>query len=238
VSASASGTIVYRSGLVEGERQFVWVDRSGKELRQSGPKWASGISLDLSRDERFVAFDQLIRGSTDIWVLDLNREVATQFTANPEFEVFAVWSPDGTRIAFMSNRKAPSGSTFDIYVKNVNGKQDELLVSEPASQMPSDWSRDGRYLLYTDSASGVGAMDMDGGGKRLPTVQSTAETHSCPRTEDGSPTHPTTQGSGSRSSSSGSPVVKAVRRCLQPAARRCAGEAMAASSSISRQTTG
>ena len=56
LSASTDGRIVYRPGRVEGVRQLIWFDRSGKELeRVPGSKWANGINVALSPDGRTVA---------------------------------------------------------------------------------------------------------------------------------------------------------------------------------------
>ena len=129
LSASTDGRIVYRPGRVEGVRQLIWFDRSGKELeRVPGSNWANGINVALSPDRRTVAYDQALGGTSDIWLFDLARQVSTRFTSHPEFEVYAVWSPDGKRIAYMSTRKSAAGTTFDIYVKSVSGAGSEDLL--------------------------------------------------------------------------------------------------------------
>ena len=159
LSASTDGRIVYRPGRVEGVRQLIWFDRSGKELeRVPGSNWANGINVALSPDGRTVAYDQLLGGTTDIWLFDLARQVSTRFTSHPEFEVYAVWSPDGKRIAYMSTRKSAAGTTFDIYVKSVSGAgSDDLMVGGDNVQIPTDWSPDG-FVLYTDAARHLGSQ--------------------------------------------------------------------------------
>ena len=67
----------------------------------------------------------------------------TRFTFPPLQGGAPVWSPDGGRIAF-----SPSG---DLYRKDASGGgQEELLLPKGNPKYPSDWSRDGRYLLYTE----------------------------------------------------------------------------------------
>ena len=54
-----------------------------------------------------------------------------------------LWSPDGMRVAFSSNRTG----AFDLYLKPSNGSSaEERLVDSPNTKQPQDWSRDGRWL--------------------------------------------------------------------------------------------
>jgi len=78
--------------------------------------------------------------------VDLARDVRTRFTFSSAFDFYPVWSPDGSRVAYSSNRKGH----FDIYVKNATGAghAEPLLVSDNEKYV-TDWSRDGRYLAYT-----------------------------------------------------------------------------------------
>jgi hypothetical protein len=62
VSASSAGPIIYRTASSGGGRQFVWLDRSGKEIGKAvDPSDAS--SLSISRDTRRVALWQMINNS-------------------------------------------------------------------------------------------------------------------------------------------------------------------------------
>jgi dipeptidyl aminopeptidase/acylaminoacyl peptidase len=68
----------------------------------------------------------------------------TRFTFPPLQGLTPVWSPDGARIVFNSGG--------DLYRKDASGGgQEELLLRNKGSIRPSDWSRDGRYLLYTET---------------------------------------------------------------------------------------
>ena len=58
-----------------------------------------------------------------------------------------VWSPDGSRIAFSSRR----GGVADLFEKPSSGAGNEaLLLHSDSVKSPDDWSRDGRFLLYTE----------------------------------------------------------------------------------------
>jgi Tol biopolymer transport system component len=88
--------------------------------------------------------------TSDIWISDL-RGFRTRLTFGPGYSSWPVWSPDGSAIAFYRGGK--------IYRKAADGTGDEemLPVTGP-DPMPSDWSRDGRYLLY--SVQGQGGHDI------------------------------------------------------------------------------
>jgi Tol biopolymer transport system component len=71
----------------------------------------------------------------------------SRLTFDPARDQFPVWSPDGKRIAFASDRTG----NFDLYQHASNGAgQDELLLKSNHQKYPTDWSSDGRYLLYSD----------------------------------------------------------------------------------------
>ena len=148
-SVSAAGILSHRSaGAAGGRRQLVWFDRAGKVLGTVGqPDDNNPTSPALAPDDRRVANGRNVQGNTDIWLIEIGREVATRFTFDPVLDVSPVWSPDGSRVVFRSLRNGPS----DLFVKPANGAADEqpLLVT-PQGKTPLDWSRDGRFLLYAN----------------------------------------------------------------------------------------
>jgi Tol biopolymer transport system component len=81
----------------------------------------------------------------DVWVYEFAHGTGQQLTFDPAADFQAVWSPDGSRIAFGSAR---SGIP-NIYQKASSGvgSEDVQLRSSEAT-FPYDWSRDGRWLLY------------------------------------------------------------------------------------------
>jgi Tol biopolymer transport system component len=57
-----------------------------------------------------------------------------------------VWSPDGTRIVFASNR---SGQ-LDIYERSIiDNSPEKVLLASPRNEMPAGFSPDGKWLLVT-----------------------------------------------------------------------------------------
>src|SRR6266542_3608303 len=101
-SVADSGVLAYVPGVSQ-NRELVWFDRGGKVLGTIGQP---GVyrSPALSPDEKRVAvgiFDTQA-ASSDIWLIDLARGIRSRFTFDPANESLARWSPDGSRIMFMS----------------------------------------------------------------------------------------------------------------------------------------
>jgi serine/threonine protein kinase len=142
-SASANGILFYSSNLVR-DNQLTWFDRSGKVLGKVGPHGLqTGVSL--SPDDKVASIGRNFSGSdNELWLEDLVRGGATPFTFDPTHGRGAVWSPDGAQIIFAS-------TDGKIYRKDANGGgTEEPLLAGGDPKYPSDWSRDGRFLLYTD----------------------------------------------------------------------------------------
>ena len=167
VSVSASGLVAYRSSAGS-RRQLTWVDRSGLAL---GPLGAPGendlFTPSVSPDGQRVAVTRRVQGNTDLWLLDGARTSRFTFDAAPDR--FPLWSPDGTRIAFDSNRMGPR----DLYMKAADGAGvEEVLVASPQSKVASDWSADGRFLVYSsvDPQTNVDLWVLPLEGDRTPWV--------------------------------------------------------------------
>ena len=144
-SVSDSGTLVFFAGAV-GQSELVWVDRAGRRIGEAGPR---GIfnSLSLSPDATSVVYDQAEpRNRTlDLWRLDFASGVPFRLTFHPSHDMFPLWSPDGTRIAFNSLREPPP----QLYELNANGAgKEKLLLKTNFPKGPSGWSSDGRLLFY------------------------------------------------------------------------------------------
>jgi len=153
-SVSESGVLVYDS-IGGGNRQLVWFHRSGKPLASVEPPGAYWI-VDFSPNGRRVAASRNDpqTNNLDIWLFDLARGSSSRFTFHPAGEGAPVWSPDGSRIAFFSSRNGP----WNLYQKAASGAgEEEFLLKTSANQYPTDWSRDGRFLLYTEEDPKTGA---------------------------------------------------------------------------------
>ena len=76
------------------------------------------------------------------------RGTRRRVTFDPLNEYWPIWSPDGTRIAYSSDRSGPG----ELYARRADGTGDEaVLLRTPDAESASDWSADGRYLFYEAS---------------------------------------------------------------------------------------
>ena len=158
-SVSETGTLVYRSGGSSGSRQLTLFDRSGRSL---GPLGAPGAynTLSVSPDGNRVAFSlaDTAENNTDIWVHDLTQGTTNRFTSNPAIDDIPVWSPDGSRIVWSSQREGGS----DLYQRASNLADDETaLLKSPEPKFPQDWSSDGRFLIYSVNRGDRGGTNLD-----------------------------------------------------------------------------
>jgi len=146
-AASPSGVVLWRHTKPTPPSSLQWFDRNGKKLATVG-ELADYSNPGLSPDDHKLAV--CIRdpqtGTRDIWIFDLLRGGKTRLTFDPADDIDPIWSPDGTRIAFTSDR---SGQR-NIYWKLADGSgPEELLVGgKEAQENVEDWSRDGKYLIY------------------------------------------------------------------------------------------
>jgi len=140
--SSSRTALVFRGGASGRRMRMTWVDRGGKVLGGVGDP-GDYFNLSLSPDGRRVAASTG-DPNTDIWILDGSRGVSTRLTFDPAIEYSPLWSPDGSRVAFTSERLAPTG----IYVKRANGAGAEsLLFHLPGRSSATSWSRDGKLLV-------------------------------------------------------------------------------------------
>jgi Tol biopolymer transport system component len=157
ITASVSGTIAYRTGSVGQLRQLVWFDRRGQELAQIGVPEERGPSYgSISSDGRRLAVQRTLDGNTDIWLVDLERGPSVRFTADPQPDIAPMWSPRGDRIAYASQ----VDGVFDLFDKPLSRGERQLLIHSGEAKQITDWSRDGRYLLYRSVTTRPSA-DMD-----------------------------------------------------------------------------
>jgi Tol biopolymer transport system component len=157
-SVSANGVLAYRAGPSGGEsRELVWFDRTGKRLGTVGAPGQYSGGVSLSPDGRTIAVERRDVGNIDIWLIDIARGVPTRFTFDSANDRDPVWSPDGSRVAFQSERDGGR----QLYVKQANGSgKEQLLLRTGIQAAPNSWSPDGSQLLF-DSFDSAGMRSFD-----------------------------------------------------------------------------
>ena len=185
-AVSSGGRVAYRAGGLEA-RQLQWFDRNGKPLAVAGEPDVNTLeSAELSPDSRQVAVSRGNQNNTDVWLIDVLRGGKTRFTVDAAIDEYPIWSPDGTQIAFASNRKG----VYDLYLKPSSGARGEQLLLESAqAKFTEDWSRDGRFVLYVEAGAKTGwdlwALPMVGDRKPMAVMNSPFEERSGKFSPDG-----------------------------------------------------
>jgi eukaryotic-like serine/threonine-protein kinase len=163
-SASDNGLLVLGSGG-SADWQLVWMDRTGKQIGAVSDKFPNLALARLSPKGDRAAL-QMDNAQADIWVLDLARGVRTRLTFGPVSNQSPVWSPDGNWIAYASGRNGHS----ELYRKHSDGSgAEEQLVTDDRVLLTNDWSRDGKYLIYSKGMWGgnweIWALPLEGDRK-------------------------------------------------------------------------
>ncbi|WP_342974910.1 amidohydrolase family protein [Henriciella sp. AS95] len=98
------------------------------------------MNVDLSPDGKTIAFDLL----GDIYTMPVSGGTAKPIAEGLPFEMQPKFSPDGTRIAFTSDR----GGGDNIWVMNADGSDKRQVTQEDFRLLNSpDWSPDGQYIV-------------------------------------------------------------------------------------------
>jgi len=143
VSASRTGLLVVGGGGST-DSQLVWVDRSGNRVGTIADKLPNLQMAELAPQDDRVAL-QIDTGTNDLWVLDIARGIRTRLTFGPVTNAFPKWSPDGRWIAYALTR----GGKYYLARKSSDGSGDqEILLEEEHFLQLSQWSPDGKYLIY------------------------------------------------------------------------------------------
>jgi hypothetical protein len=147
-TVSDNGLMITQSGSGVALSQPVWFDRKGNEVGRVG-KPDVYLNVALAPNGKSVAVDKIDTANqnlkVDVWTYELQLESAKQLTFGFGFHGVPIWSPDATRLVFSSNPQFH----FDLYMKNSDGTQEEKrIVQDDLDKFPTDWSGDGKYLLY------------------------------------------------------------------------------------------
>ena len=144
-SVGAGGVIAYRSASPNS--RLLWFDRAGREL-DAFPVDGDFHHPRLSPDEKSILVEKTdpSSGRHTVWVLDLIRRTCSRLITDPFGAHQPVWSPDGRRIVFASNRLG--GLALFMTGADGSGSAEPVLPGEKSFVYMADWSRDGRYLLY------------------------------------------------------------------------------------------
>jgi Tol biopolymer transport system component len=162
VSASANGVLAHVVTNAPNTK-LVWLDRTGHPLGTIVLPPGSYGSPSLSPDDRRAMMSKPNSPTTaDLWLVDLERPVPvpTRLTFDGAASggagvgTGAVWSPDGSRIAYQYNRSG----VYDVYqvLAGGVGHPEPLVQSDVVFKTPASWSPDGRYLVFGQNVEKTG----------------------------------------------------------------------------------
>ena len=173
-ATTMSGVLAFDPSAIFSEPvDLTWVARGG------GPAGLfahldGGHVMAMAADENTVAVEENIgaEGNT-IWLLDGKRGTRTRATFDKGIQAHPVWSPDGTRFVYLGG---PAGA-MRLWIKTANGtgEPEALTPSDlqgPGNQQATDWSRDGRIVVYEEQNrdTGLDLKYVDLTGDRRPAV--------------------------------------------------------------------
>jgi serine/threonine-protein kinase len=156
-SVSQSGSAAYIAGNSLGSNLGL-TDRSGRtRVLFSAPNtWAPRFSPEGGR----IAYGAAAPGrdEDDVWIYDVKAATSQRLTFEGSDTNDPVWSSDGRQILISSTRES---QIKDLYVQSASQTTGaRLILSRPSSQWPSDWSRDGKTIVFTDVSTGPSGWDI------------------------------------------------------------------------------
>ena len=163
LSASTNGVLAHGVSSPP-MTELVWLDRAGRQTGRILLPPGSYSNPSLSPDGRWATvtkFNSSIRN--DLWLVDLQRSVTTRLTFDGlvaqgwGMAVPVVWSPDSTRVAYCTDRSG----VYDVYqiLASGAGRPEPLLQSDAVYKLPTAWSPDGKYVIFTQLGEG-GVYDL------------------------------------------------------------------------------
>jgi len=152
------GLIVF-SSYRNGESEIFTMNPDGTNLTQLTINENRNSRPDWSFNGDQIAYVSRIgRSNYDIYLMDadgtrlkrVNREINS-------FESEPAWSPDGTQLAFISNRQIIENTfdgRFNIFIMDANGGNQRLLTDFGGSSSSPDWSPDGTKIAFQSTING------------------------------------------------------------------------------------
>ena len=163
-SWSPDGKQIVFGSIKSAIKDFVWdiwvMDADGGNPRNLTNHGAKDRRPDWSPDGIRIAFESNrdgdwefeLWGNMDVYVMNADGSKPINLTNHPALDGYPDWSPDGTRIAFHSNRDGDDN--WEIYVMNADGTNPINLTNHPAEDWRPAWSPDGARIAFESNRDG------------------------------------------------------------------------------------
>jgi Tol biopolymer transport system component len=151
----------------------VWRDREGNELGAVGePGSYDEVHVIPGGELAAVALEENSAGTSDIWVIDLRRNLFTRFTFDPGYESGVTPSPDGKALFFSAQKRG----VYTLVRKEIGGSGEGEVILESTTEMyPSSVSPDGEHLAFfkggDDSSWDVWILPLSGEAEASPFIE-------------------------------------------------------------------
>ena len=177
---------------------YVWAEIGHSDIpKKDGilAVWNTAPLIDGQYVLKLTAWDKagnsienslIINSNNDNWKLTISS--LTQITSSDAWDIEPTWSPDGSKIAFSSNRsgnlstEASAKVDYDIWVMNSDGTGLSNLTNNPAYDGKPKWSPDGTKIAFVSDRSGnldIWTMNADGSNLKQLTDLTIIDTDPC-----------------------------------------------------------
>jgi serine/threonine protein kinase len=151
-SVADGGTLVYAPGSIEPPNvsSLIWFDRRGRTNPITNMRGMSRFAPRVLPDGIRIASSELY-ANKDIWIFDTARGTEDRITYEGQ-NAFPIWTADGSRFAFRSDRAGPQ----QIYVSDAANPTNAKPLTSGPFDVPSAWTPDGKELLFTRGFTSLG----------------------------------------------------------------------------------
>lgn len=120
-----------------------------------------------------IVFESNRDGNWEVYRMAPDGSDTINLTNDPGDDFEPAWSPDGSQIAFVSNRENGEESGQFIYIMNADGSEVRQLTTDNESRWP-DWSHDGSRITYNHQGD-IYVINADGSGEAVNLTNSPEE---------------------------------------------------------------
>jgi Tol biopolymer transport system component len=125
------------------------------------PRLGEILNPTWSPDSHSVAFSAIVGGDTDLFVYNLDTNAERRLTSDPFADLQPAWSPDGTRLAFVTDRFSTklenlSAGDYELALMDVeSGKIEQIRTFDTGKSINPQWNADGRRLYFVSDRDGI-----------------------------------------------------------------------------------
>jgi Tol biopolymer transport system component len=160
--ASADGSVaIFKSS--GGGSELVWHERNGLHtgsFHERNDYFQPRLSPDGKR-VLFAGVDPQ-SGNRDVFIMELDRGVVARLTSHVANDWYGLWSPDGKNVLFASDRAGTPEMTSFLKSADGTGSTESPFFD---GDSPTDWTRDGAFIVGTGLTSGLWASEAKQGSK-------------------------------------------------------------------------